>query len=495
MAISDFRSLVLSAEKTVTQTRVQGDPADREKIMRATNWSIANLAVCTALVLAGVICAAFVQSDSNGTETIDREPAPATIRQVDSTDSEIVVRTVGTRANQLIGQSASHEEPMVIQDSQVRTVGFQDRWPSPEAEPVPANPRQDHMMVEGGPVRFLQGMDQSIRDRIGREPTWEDSGCVPWEEFGYGEYVGPFRTPHVPDYRIRVNDQLQFIYFLTRERMPEAYRLYVGDVIQITSAIDPTLDQQNIQIISDGKISLRLIGQVSAAGKTVEELQADLNKRYSEYVKNPSVVVQVTQSDTPLADLLNAVDARFGQGGQTQQVQVSPDGTLQLPLIGAVPAVGMSLEEIRREVNARYHSRLKGVEVTPRLVQRAPRFIYVVGQVANPGRYELTGPTSAIQSIALAGGFLQGGNLRNIVVLRRDDQWRLMATRLDLAGGLYGRRPYPSDEIWLRDSDIVLVPPKPIQRLSEAVDLYLTRTLYSIIPEQTIFNFDSGSSL
>ncbi len=471
------------------------DPVDRERVMRETSWSTSKLAACALLVLVGACLAACLNFGTNRNGSIERTPKPATIRQVDSSRTQTGTWRAKESANGQLAESNLHPSAGVIRASQIRTVGFQEWWPAPPEEAAPTTPRTADTSGFGGPVKFFQGVDQSTRDRLGREPTWEDSGCVPWEEFGYGEYVGPFRTPHVPDYRIRVNDQLQFIYYLTRERLPEAYRLYVGDVIQITSAIDPTLDQQNIQIISDGKISLRLIGQVSAAGKTVEELQADLNRRYAEYVKNPSVVVQVTQSDTPLADLLNAVDARFGQGGQTQQVQVSPDGTLQLPLIGAVPAVGMSLEEIRREVNARYRSRLKGVEVTPRLVQRAPRFVYVVGQVANPGRYELTGPTSAIQSIALAGGFLQGGNLRNIVVLRRDDQWRLMATRLDLAGGLYGRRPYPSDEIWLRDSDIVLVPPKPIQRLSEAVDLYLTRTLYSIIPEQILFNFDTGSSL
>ena len=33
-----------------------------------------------------------------------------------------------------------------------------------------------------------------------------------------------------------------------------------------------------------------------------------------------------------------------------------------------------------------------------------------------------------------------------------------MATSLDLHGPLYGKRPCPADEIWLNDSDIVLVP-------------------------------------
>ena len=59
-----------------------------------------------------------------------------------------------------------------------------------------------------------------------------------------------------------------------------------------------------------------------------------------------------------------------------------------------------------------------------------------------------------------------------------------MAIRLDLSGGLWGRRPMPSDEIWLRDSDIVLVPKMPIQRIADAIDLYSTQGLYGIFPTQ-----------
>ena len=59
-----------------------------------------------------------------------------------------------------------------------------------------------------------------------------------------------------------------------------------------------------------------------------------------------------------------------------------------------------------------------------------------------------------------------------------------MATKLDLSGGLFGRRPIPSDEIWLRDSDIVLVPKSPILRLADAIELYFSRSLYGIFPSE-----------
>ena len=344
--------------------------------------------------------------------------------------------------------------------------------------------------------KSLFGVDQFSQTGRKHESGWANAGSVPWEAFGYGEYIGPHRTPHVGEYRLRVADELEFVYLLTREKSMEPYQLYVGDVIQISSAIDSSLSQEDITILSDGTISLSLIGRVRVAGKTVGDLQRELNDRYTKYVKNPAIVVQVTESDTPLRDLIQSVDATAGQGGQIRQATVSPDGTVQLPLIGSVPAIGLTLAEVGREVNARYRLSIRGVEVTPILIERAPRFVYVVGEVDQPGRFDLVGPTSAMQAVALAGGFQQGGNLRQVIVFRRDQNWRLTATKLDLAGALLGKKPHPSDEIWLRDSDIVLIPQKPIQRLSEAVNLYLASTLYAIFPQQGVaFDFDDFTSL
>ena len=341
------------------------------------------------------------------------------------------------------------------------------------------------------PTRMLNGVDQNTPGRNGGEPSWDQASPIPWEAFAYGEYIGPHRTPHVGEYKIRVNDQLELVYMLTREKSIEPYQIYVGDVIQISSAIDSSLNQTDIGVLPDGTVSLPLIGQVRVAGKTVGDLQREMNDKYTKFVKNPSIVVQVSSSETPLQDLRDAVDARAGQGGQARLATVSPDGTIQLPLIGSVPAVGLTLSEIGREINARYNQQLHGIRITPVLLQPAPRFIYVLGEVGAPGRFELEGPTSAIQAVALAEGFLEGGNIRQIVVFRRDQNWRLTATLLDLGGALLGKRPRPSDEIWLRDSDIVLIPKKPIQRFSEAVNQYFTESLYGIFPNQ-IGSFDAG---
>ena len=126
----------------------------------------------------------------------------------------------------------------------------------------------------------------------------------------------------------------------------------------------------------------------------------------------------------------------------------------------------------------------------------ADRFVYVVGEVKSPGRFTLEAPTTAMQAIALAGGWNNGGNLRQIVVFRRTEDWRLIATKLDLRGALLGERPCPADEVWLRDSDIVVVPKSSILRADDFIELVFTRGIYGVLPMQGIsLTFSKFSTL
>ncbi len=343
------------------------------------------------------------------------------------------------------------------------------------------------------PAKWIGGVENSHRMGLDRELRWSDEHPVPFENMAYGEYIGPFRTPHVPEYRLRIGDRLDFIFILSSRPNGQPYRFCTGDTISLSSVSDPTLNQPTLTILSDGTVTLPLIGTVAVTGKTVDALAAELNQKFTEVgkIRDPQIVLQVIKGDTPLNELRNAIVTNFGQNGQSREVRVSPDGTIQLPLIGPAPAIGLTLREVAEEVNARYSEIIRGVTVNPNLIERAPRSIYVLGRVNRPGRIELTGPTTVMQAIAQAEGWQTGSNLRQVVVFRRDENWNLVATRLDLQGALNGRRPYPSDDIWLRDSDIVLVPKSPIQRFSETVDLYMLQSLYSIFPQQgVVFNFD-----
>jgi polysaccharide export outer membrane protein len=320
------------------------------------------------------------------------------------------------------------------------------------------------------------------------ELGWDAARPIPWQRYAQGEYVGHERLPHVDQYRLRVDDELDLVFRLTRNETSRPYQLNVGDELRIESLSDPKLDRE-LAVQPDGNITLPLINEVRATQHTIVQLREEIDQRLRKFYKEPAITVTPVRLNTRLEDLRATSDARFGFGGQSRHARVTPEGTIQLPALGNVPVQGLTLPEVQHELTERLGRKFEGMEITPVLTARAPRYIYVVGEVRLPGRYELTGPTTAMQAISLAGGWIYGGNLWNTVVFRRGDDWRLLATKLDLRGPLYGKRPCPADEIWLNDSDIVLVPKSGILVADNIISLLFTQGLYGIAPFSTATTF------
>jgi polysaccharide export outer membrane protein len=336
---------------------------------------------------------------------------------------------------------------------------------------------------------------------------------IPWQEFAQGEYVGHARLPHVPEYRLREGDVLAVYYRRTREELSRPYELQVGDRIRIESLTAgndvavgtrggeaPAASGDDISrelvIQPDGTITLPLLGQVRATRRTIPSLREELEQSYKEFFRVPSITVTPISVNTKLEDLMDTVDSRAGTlGGRQISVTITPAGDIQLPGINSVFVQGFTLAEAKQEIDARYDATVPGVAATLVLSQRSKRFVFVLGEVGQAGRFEVDGPTSAMQAIALAGGWRVGANLRQVVVFRRGPDWRLMATMLDLRGALYGRRPVPADDIWLNDSDILLVTKTPIQQADELIEQVFTRGVYSLVPREVIWNLDTTTSL
>lgn len=346
-----------------------------------------------------------------------------------------------------------------------------------------APPTQPVGVTSGACRPCITGIDCATPS-IG-EKRWGDASSIDFEPLWHGEYIGPVRLPAMLEYRVRVNDEITFTYVPKRDQVNVEYRLMVGDVIAISSSSDESLKQEKIQVQPDGKIHVRILeAPVEASGKTIPQLRRDLETLYKKYFVSPAINIEPVTLNTALADLLDAVNGPFAAGGRFFVATVNPDGRIQLPRLGGIYVLGMSLEEIRREVNLRYEERVVGIEVEPRLTRQAQHFIFVFGKVAQQGRFELLGPTTALGGLALAGGPTLGANTRQVVVMRRAEDWRLVATMLDLRGAQLGKRPIPSDEIWLRDSDLIIVPDQPISRANDAAQQIFTNGIYRVIPFQ-----------
>lgn len=357
--------------------------------------------------------------------------------------------------------------------------------PAAEAwQPMPVYASPSYCPPCPRPIRGLHcNADDPCRDL-----KWKDAWLIPWEVFAHGDYIGPSRLPHVPEYRLRVDDQLEFVFRVTGRQSMGPYRINVGDKLQVESLTDETL-QRTVIVQRDGSVTLSQVGQVPAAGRTIDELRQDLDDRYRNFIQNPAITVSPVEVNTTLEELRATVDSRFGSGGQSRTARVTPEGTVQLPAIGSVPAHGLTLAELGREIDLRYSAVVDGLEVTPILLERAPRYIFVLGEVQTPGRYTLEGPTTLMQAIAMAGGWNVGASTRHVIVFRRDQNWCLMAARVNLKKPLYGWDPCPDGEMWLQDSDIVLVPKSGILVADEIIELVFTRGLYGIVPFNTSVNF------
>jgi polysaccharide export outer membrane protein len=324
---------------------------------------------------------------------------------------------------------------------------------------------------------------------------WKALGPTPdFQEYSQGEYVGRARLPHVPTYRLRVDDQMEFVFRVTRDEIPSPYEINVGDELIVESATDKDL-RRNLIVLPDGTITLPLLGQVRAAHRTIPQLRDELDKLYKRYYKVPSVTVTPVKVDTQLEDLRYTVSGRSGFGGQFLHSKITPEGTVQLPAVGSVPAQGMTLDEFSRELNARFREKIEGVEVIPVLTQRAPRYVYVLGEVRLPGRYTLEAPTTVMQAIAMAGSYNNGAHIAQIVVFRRADDWRLIATTVDLRNAMLGKSPCAPGEIWLSDADLIIVPKSRILWTTNMIELVFTKGLYGVIPFSGTYSYTNFTEL
>jgi len=110
----------------------------------------------------------------------------------------------------------------------------------------------------------------------------------------------------------------------TRPAAPVAadYRIVPGDKLNIQVYKDAQLSQQ-LQVRPDGKITLPLVGDVRAEGRTSAELRDSLVESLKEYNNNPVVTVIVTETVPPVFYVMGEVNApgTLALRGQISMVQ------------------------------------------------------------------------------------------------------------------------------------------------------------------------------
>lgn len=136
-------------------------------------------------------------------------------------------------------------------------------------------------------------------------------------------------------------------------------------------------------------------------------------------------------------------------------VVVRPDGMISLPLLNDVQAAGYTPEQLSQSLEKAGAKFLAEPNVTVIVKEIHSRKVFIVGQVAKPGAFPLTGEMNVLQLIALAGGVLEYANAKNIAVVRKDDGHE-RRIRVNYQDVLKGKNI--DQNILLKPGDTVIVP-------------------------------------
>src|SRR5882762_2622559 len=107
----------------------------------------------------------------------------------------------------------------------------------------------------------------------------------------------------------------------------------------------------------------------------------------------------------------------FGQPTLTGEYTLDGNGVLSFPLIGNIPAEGVTTSQLQQTIATKLSpDYLVNPNVSAEVVTRRP--FYVIGEVLKPGNYSYVTGLTAINAVAMAGGFSRRARKNDFYIRR-----------------------------------------------------------------------------
>jgi polysaccharide export outer membrane protein len=116
----------------------------------------------------------------------------------------------------------------------------------------------------------------------------------------------------------------------------------------------------------------------------------------ADYRIGPQDMLQIT--------LFNIPEAEGRVTPRTMAVRVSQQGVIMLPLLGEIPVAGLTVADLERTLQERYDKYIHDPQVGVLITEYRSQRISVIGAVQSPGVFELSGPKTLIDLLAMSGG-------------------------------------------------------------------------------------------
>jgi polysaccharide export outer membrane protein len=249
---------------------------------------------------------------------------------------------------------------------------------------------------------------------------------------------------------------------VTQTAEMKAYIVGPEDVLDVQVWDNKDMNQI-VFVRPDGKTSLPLVGEIQAAGKTVQELQDYLSAVYSKTVKGAAVTVIIKEIKSRPVYFLGG----FGRPGALQLLRSDLTLLQAIALVGGVsPAADLEKGFVLRNqtmIPINFQKLLnKGdltqdVKLEPGDTVVAPiaDVVYLQGEVRAPGAIKFTQDLTVVRAITQGGGLtpMSAGGRVDIIRWKGEKRERI---RIDVDKMM--RAPDENADVMLKPDDIIFVP-------------------------------------
>ena len=137
----------------------------------------------------------------------------------------------------------------------------------------------------------------------------------------------------------------------------------------------------------------------------------------------------------------------------SQSLQIRPDGKITLPLIGDIVASGNTPMALRDSIAGSLKEYVTNPVVTVIVVETQPQTFSVMGEVNHPGVHPYKGQVTMLDALAMAGGFKDFANTKNIII-QRSTSTGLQRIPFNYKDAV----KVDSKPVYVQPSDIIIVP-------------------------------------
>ncbi len=156
-----------------------------------------------------------------------------------------------------------------------------------------------------------------------------------------------------------------------------------------------------------------------------------------------------------------------------QSVTIQPDGYVTLRAVGDIRAGGLTIPELKKNIEAKYTGILKDPDVSVEIKDFEKPFFLAQGEVQKPGKYDLRSDIKLSEAVAIAGGLSPNAKHSQVLLFRRASGDDVEVKEIDLKKVLQGRDV--AGDVKIQAGDMVFVPKSRISKVKEYANLLIWR--------------------